>query len=175
MNVETIYINSFRKFYIKLMFDIGRNDSRSAGSSNCFFNLESTIAFFCEDGKQRCSNDVLIISVNTSAKTSPICFTSHVGAGSMMHCLFGAVWGISSIASVVTSWKRPSGGTTLWWIIVCRAFIAVSRMLSTLLQKKVANDVAECSPTGAATGWKSAPTFCHRLRKSEHLSTTAFQ
>ena len=59
------------------MFDIGRYDLRSAKSSDCFFNLGPTIASFCEHGKQP-SSDLLITSVNTGAKTSPICFTSHI-------------------------------------------------------------------------------------------------
>ena len=117
MDIETIYSDSFNKFYIKLVLDIGRYVLRSAGSSDCFFNLETTIASFCEDEKQPCSNDLLIISVNTGAKTSPICLTSHVGAESMMHCLFGAFRRFSSTSSVVTFWKRPNGGTSPWWIV----------------------------------------------------------
>ena len=50
------------------MFDIGWYDFRLAGSCDCFFNLEPTIATFCEDGKQPCSNDLLFLSVNTGAK-----------------------------------------------------------------------------------------------------------
>ena len=36
--------------------------------SDCSFNLVLTIAYFCEDVKQPCSNDLFIILLNTGAK-----------------------------------------------------------------------------------------------------------
>ena len=66
-------------------------------------------------------------------------------------------WRILSTSSIVSSWKRPNGSTSLWWNFSFGAFIDVSRMLYTLLQKEVANIMAECWPTEADADW-SVPT-----------------
>ena len=106
---------------------------------------------------------------------SPICLTSHVGAGSAEHCLFGAARSKAITSWDVTSSNRPSCGTLLWFIVAAGACMVLVLIPSTLSVQNLTKSEAECSPTEVDAGCNNVPSRRHRLRESGQLSIAAFQ
>ena len=106
----------------------------------------------------------------TAASTSPICLTSHVGAGSAEHCLFGAARSRAVTFWEATSSKRPNSGTLLWFILGAGACMVLVLIPSTLSVKSFAKSEASAYRLGL-----TPVVIVHRVAATCYPSLNSYQ
>jgi len=145
--------------------EIGRYDLASAGSRSAFFSNGVMLANLNVDETKPLYKDQLNSRHRNRAKTSTDCFSSHVGSGSLVHCLSGNFFTNSTTSADETGVNSRSSQLTGTVVKVGESAPAVDarRTPATLSSKKRCSVEASMSDD---TGARPRPTNSSNDRQS---------